>query len=233
MSEQREYDFLEEPAQEEEQPAIEAEAAAEVQPETVETPEQPASEVPTTPEPREEHVPLAALKAEREKRQRYEAELAELRRMQQEQQFDPSVFYQDPGAIQQYVDHRLSSELAKTRIGISRSMVAAAHPDYEEMEELFVQAAMQNPALRDEMLRAENPALYAYQTAKSLQLIREAQSGELEKRIYAQAEAKIRAELSAKATPAVPPDLSNSRSAPASEGVPDDSLESILQSRKR
>lgn len=233
MSEQREYDFLEEAAQEEEQPAIEAEVAAEVKPETVETPEQPVPEVPTTPESREEHVPLAALKAEREKRQRYEAELAELRRSQQEQQFDPSVFYQDPRAIQQYVDSRLSSEMTMTRIGISRSMVAAAHPDYEQMEELFVQVAEQNPALRDEMLRSENPAMYAYQTAKSLQLVRDAHTGDLEKRIRAEVEAKVRAELSAKATPAVPPDLSNSRSAPATDGVPDDSLDSILQSRKR
>lgn len=230
MSEQGDYDFLQEPEQEQEQPAVEAEQVAEVQPETVENTQ---TEAPTAPEPREEHVPLAALKAEREKRQRYEAELAELRRMQQEQQFDPSVFYQDPSAIQQYVDHRLSSELAKTRVGISRSMVAAAHPDYEQMEELFVQAAMQNPALRDEMLRAENPAMYAYQTAKSMQLVREAQTGDLEKRIRAEVEAKLRAEMSARSTPSVPPDLSNSRSAPASEGVPDDSLESILKSRKR
>ena len=233
MDEPDKYDFLTDEVQDEEQPAIEAEPAAETPPETVEQVETPP-EVPTTPEPKEEHVPLAALKAEREKRQRYEAELAELRRLQQQQtqQFDPQVFYQDPRAIQQYVDQKLSSELAMTRIGISRSMVAAAHEDYDAMEELFVQAAEQNPALRDEMLRAENPALYAYQTAKSMQLMREAQSGDLEKRLRAEIEAKVRAELSAKATPAVPPDLSNSRSAPAAEGVPDDSLDSILKSKR-
>lgn len=227
MDEPEKYDFLADEEQVEEQPAVEAEPAAEPEPETVETPETPAPEAPTAPETHEDHVPLAALKAEREKRQRLQAELAQLRE-QQTQQFDPSVFHQDPRAIQQYVD----AQLASTRIGMSRALVASAHEDYEQMEEIFVQAAQANPVLRDEMLRADNPALYAYQTAKTLKVMKEAHSGDLEKRLRAEIEAKLRAELTSKATPSVPPDLSNTRSAPAEEGTPDDSLESILKSRR-
>lgn len=210
----------------EEQPAVEAEPVAEV-PETVETPEPPAPEVPTTPEPREEVVPLAALKAEREKRQRYEAELAKYRE-QQAQQFDPQVFYQDPNTIRSYVEDRLVLE----RINLSRDFVASMHDDYDAMEEVFVEEATRNPALKDEMIRSGNPAMFAYKYAKNLQTMREVQTGEYEKRVRAEIEAKVRAELAAKPAVNVPPDLSATRSATVPETVPDDSLESILKHKR-
>lgn len=219
------YDFLTDEVPEE-QPAIEAEPVAEV-PETVETPEPPAPEVPTTPEPREEVVPLAALKAEREKRQRYEAELAKYRE-QQAQQFDPQVFYQDPNTIRSYVEDRLVLE----RINLSRDFVASMHDDYDAMEEVFVEEATRNPALKDEMIRSGNPAMFAYKYAKNLQTMREVQTGEYEKRVRAEIEAKVRAELAAKPAVNVPPDLSATRSATVPETVPDDSLESILKHKR-
>lgn len=220
-----EYDFLTDEVPEE-QPAVEAEPVAEV-PETVETPEPPAPEVPTTPEPREEVVPLAALKAEREKRQRYEAELAKYRE-QQAQQFDPQVFYQDPNTIRSYVEDRLVLE----RINLSRDFVASMHDDYDAMEEVFVEEATRNPALKDEMIRSGNPAMFAYKYAKNLQTMREVQTGEYEKRVRAEIEAKVRAELAAKPAVNVPPDLSATRSATVPETVPDDSLESILKHKR-
>lgn len=228
MSDPKDYDFLQDEAPEIEQPAIEAEPVAEEVAETVDVaPETPAPEAPTAPESEPEVVPLAALKAEREKRQKYEAELRKYQ--QQAPQFDPQVFHQDPNTIREYVD----SQLATARIGISRAMVAAANPDYEDMEALFVEAATANPILRDEMLRAENPALYAYQTAKTLQTVRDAQTGDLEKRLRSEIEAKVRAELAAKPRADVPPDLSNTRSGVRAEvAPPDDSLDSILKSRR-
>lgn len=212
--------------------AIEAEPEAEQpepQPETGEQPEQPAPEVTPTPEPEPEKVPLAALKAEREKRQRLEQQLRQYQ--QQQQQIDPQAFVQDPRVLVDFMEQRLTAE----RFNLSRSIVAATYPDYEELEELFVSEAEKNPALRAELLAAENPALFAYQTAKSLKTVREAQTGELEKRLRAEIEAKLRAEYEAKAkTTAIPPDLSGVRSAKA-EVISDEpeSLESILNSRKR
>lgn len=225
MDDPDKYDFLADKVTDE-QPVIEAEPVAEV-PETVATPEPPAPEVPTTPEPREEVVPLAALRAEREKRQRYEAELAKYRE-QQAQQFDPQVFYQDPSSISAYVENRLVME----RINLSRDFVASMHDDYEAMEEVFVEEAAKNPALKDEMLRSGNPAMFAYKYAKGVQTMREIQTGDLEKRLRAEIEAKVRAELSAKPPVNVPPDLSATRSATVPETVPDDSLESILKSKR-
>lgn len=226
------YDFLTDEVPEE-QPAIEAEPVAEV-PETVETPDPPAPEVPTTPEPREEVVPLAALMAERDKRkaekvmrERYESELAQYRQ-QQAQQFDPQVFYQDPSTISTYVENRLVLE----RINLSRDFVASMHDDYDAMEEVFVEEANRNPALKDEMIRSGNPAMFAYKYAKNLQTMREVQTGEYEKRVRAEIEAKVRAELAAKPAVNVPPDLSATRSATVPETVPDDSLESILKHKR-
>lgn len=226
MDEPEKYDFL---ADEdiEEQPVIEAEPAAEVA-ETVALPEPPAPEVPTTPEPHAETVPLAALRAEREKRQRYEAELAQYRQQPQAPQFDPQVFHQDPRSISDYVDQRLVLE----RINLSRDFVASMHDDYEAMESSFVEEATRNPALRDEMLRSGNPAMFAYKYAKGVQTMREIQTGDLEKRLRAEIEAKVRAEISAKPAVNVPPDLSATRSATVQESVPDDSLESILKSKR-
>jgi hypothetical protein len=220
------YDFLNEEAPDEVVPEETPQDTA-PEPETVDTPEPPAPEAPTAPEHREETVPLAALRAEREKRQRLEQQL----RQQQTQQFDPQVFHQDPSSIQHYVDQRMTAE----RFNLSRTMAAAQFQDYSEMEELFIEAAEHNPALRAELVQSENPALFAYQTAKTLQTLREAKSGDLEKRLRAEIEARVRAEYEARAKQApvsVPPDLSNTRSAAVEDAPVDESLDSILKSKR-
>lgn len=168
----------------------------------------------------------AALIAERRKRQEYERQLSQ--QSQQQPQFDPQVFHQDPSSIAYYVDQRLLQE----RANLSRSMASAQYSDYDEMEALFIQEAEANPALIYEMQRSENPALFAYKTAQALKDYRDAQSGDLEKRIRAEIEAKVRAELGVGAkrlAASVPPDLSATRSVGTSEPLPDDSLESILR----
>jgi hypothetical protein len=222
------YDFLNEEAPDEVVPEKAPQDTPEPVAETVDTPETPAPEVPTTPEHREETVPLAALRAEREKRQRIEQQL---RQYQQNPQFDPSVFHQDPSSIQHFVEQRLTAE----RFNLSRTMAAAQFEDYSDMEELFIEEAEKNPALRAELIQSENPALFAYQTAKSLQTLREAKSGDLEKRLRSEIEARVRAEYEAKASKApvsVPPDLSNTRSAAVEDAPVDESLDSILKSKR-
>lgn len=225
MDEDEKYQFLNDEAPSEPEVEVpQAETVDEAAPEAPpqEVPEQPAPEVTTTPEREQEMVPYAALKAERRKRQEYEAQLQQF-----QQQFDPSVFYQDPRAIQEYVDQRM----AHSRVELSREMAMAQFQDYAELEELFVEEAQRNPALVGEMLQHGSPALYAYNTAKALKTVREAQTGELEKRLRAEIEAKVRAEIKAQPA-AVPPDLSNARSAAAAQPVEDMSLESILQSKR-
>lgn len=221
------YDFLNEEAPDDVVPEETPQDTPEPVAETVDTPEPPAPEVPTTPEHREETVPLAALRAEREKRQRLEQQL----RQAQTQQFDPQVFHQDPSSIQHYVDQRLTAE----RFNLSRSMASAQFQDYSEMEELFIEEAEKNPALRAELISSENPALFAYQTAKTIQTFREVRSGDYEKRLRSEIEARVRAEYEAKAQKvpvSVPPDLSNTRSASVEDAPVDESLDSILKSKR-
>lgn len=192
------------------------------EPETGVTHETPAQTAPPAVESDDVKVPKAALIAERRKRQELERQLQE-----HAQKFDPQRFYQDPQEIASYVDQRTFNAV----IGMSRAIVSEQYPDYDEMEELFVQEAERNPALAAEMRAHPAPALFAYKTAKQLKTIREAQDGSLEARLRAEIEQKVRAELEAKQKPAVPTDLSGARSAPSQTAVPDESLESILARR--
>lgn len=194
----------------------------EAAPEPEKEPEPPASVTPTD-EPDDVKGLKAALKAERRKRQQAEQQA-------QAQAFDPNVFYQDPAHIQTFVEQRMSAQA----INISREFAKQQFADYEEMEELFADEAERNPALIQELRNHPAPALFAYQTAKHLKTVREAQDGSLEARIRAEVEAKVRAEYEAKQKPAtqVPPDLAGARSVPGNDSPPDESIDSIL-SRKR
>lgn len=196
--------------------------AAEPEPERA---PEPAGSVTPTDEPDDVKGLRAALKAERRKRQE-----AEQQARSKAEAFDPNVFYQDPAYIQSFVEQRMSAQA----INISREFAKQQFEDYEEMEELFAEEAERNPALIHELRNHPAPALFAYQTAKQLKTVREAQDGSLEARIRAEVEAKVRAEYEAKQKPAaqVPPDLAGARSVPGNDAPPDESIDSIL-SRKR
>lgn len=205
-------------------------AEPETQPEPekgeVQQQETPAQAATPAVESEEVKVPKAALIAERRKRQELERQLAE----RQAQQFDPSVFYQDPATIQAYVEQSTFNKV----LAMSREIAREQYEDYEEMEELFAQEAERNPALVAELRSHPAPALFAYKTAKQLKTVKEAQDGTLEARIRAEIEAKLRAEFEQKAAqqkPPVPTDLSGARSAPVQTAVAEESLEDILKKR--
>lgn len=206
---------------------VETEAPAETQEavETVQAPEQgeqpqatPAQTATPAVEPDEIKGLKAALTAERRKRQ-------ELEQRAHTQQFDPQRFYQDPQEIASFVEQR---QLA-TAINMSREFAREQYADYDDMEALFEEEAMRNPALIAELRQHPAPALFAYKTAKSLKTMREAQDGSLEARLRAEIEQKVRAELTQQQRPAVPTDLSGARSAPVQTAVAEESLDSILK----
>lgn len=211
------------PEPEEVETGEQAEETAEEQ-----TPEpEPEPEPSATPaeEPEEVKGLRAALKAERRKRQEAEQQA-------QIKQFDPASFYEDPSNIQHFVQEKL----AVTAINMSREFAKHQFEDYDEMEELFAEEAERNPALVHQLKSHPAPALFAYQTAKQLKTVREAQDGSLEARIRAEVEAKVRAEYEAKqkkAAAAVPPDLAGARSVSGDDSPPDESIDAILNSRTR
>lgn len=232
---QPEYDFLTE------------EAPEAIAPEPV-TPVEPVAPVatpaaPTAAEPVEgTHVPLAALKAEREKRQERERELAELRQQVQAPKApEQPQFYEAP---EQYVQHAVRQVQQQTTQVLYAALEDAAreqHADYDEVLGEVTEAAQANPAIRQQVFNSPNPALAAYKLGKQLRQMKELQDpaayrAKVEAEVRAQIKAEQDAAAAAKAAQvaAIPPDLSAARSLrdePVAED--DDSLESILASRKR
>lgn len=238
MSDEK-YGFLENEAPDE--PAQEV-AAPEA--ETVVTPEAPAIPAPTAAEPLEgTHVPLAALKAEREKRQQYEREMQVLRQQIAQQQQPPAPepdFYADPT---QYVREAIQGERQQMTQALHMALEAdarEAYADYDEVLAELGEAARDNPTLRQQVFASPNPAKAAYKLGKQLREMKAMEDpAAYRQKIEAEVRASIAAELTAKETAraaaaaAIPPDLSAARSARDSEVIADDSLDSILASKKR
>lgn len=239
MSEDEKYGFLDDAAPEEQ----------EIAPEVVETvaevpPEPPAAVVPTTTEPEATHVPLAALKAEREKRQAAERRAAEIeQRVQaQLQQQPPEVpaFYEAP-------EQHIQAVLTQAQQQAHARMVAAfeedardSYSDYDEVLAELATYAQSNPHVIPQVWNSPNPAKAAYKLGMHLREMKSAQDpSAMRAKIEAEVRAQIKAEAEAAekaraaAIAALPPDLSGSRSPRAAEPEPDDSLDSILASRKR
>lgn len=220
------------------------EVAAEPVVEQVVTPEvTPAPAAPTAAEPPMEgtHVPLAALKAEREKRQKYEQELTRLSaQLAQQHQPEPPAFYEAP---EQYVNHVLSQaeQRAQARLFASFEEDAReAFADYDEVLAELAEAANDNPALRHQVFNSANPAKAAYKLGKQLRALKSAPDPvalrtqiEAEVRAQIAKEAQAAADARAAQVAAVPPDLSAVRSSRTAEVEQDDSLDSILATRKR
>jgi hypothetical protein len=232
MSDEK-YPFLNEVEQE---VVPEVEVQPEVQP--VETPQavEPAAPVtPTVTEPHDERVPLAALKAEREKRQQLERRMAEIERERAQAQPEPPDFYADP---QQFIAQR-EQQLTQRMHAALEEQARDAYSDYDAVLAELKDYAQENPAVIPQVFNAANPALAAYKLGKQIRELRAMKDpDQYRKAIEAEVRAKVEAEYAAReqskaaAVAAIPPDLTNSRSARDAEVVPDDSLDSILASRK-
>ena len=203
--------------------------------ETVATPESPAPVVPTTPEPKEEHVPLAALKAERAKRQEYEARLR-----QYEQQRHPlPAFHEAPEQHVQALLQQHDQQITQRMLGALEAQAREVYGDYDEVFEIVQASAEENPHIVQQILQAPNPAMAAYKLGKQLREMQAMQDPEayragIEAEIRAKVEAEYRAreEAKAKAASAIPPDLTAARASRDEDVPPDDSLDSILKSKR-
>lgn len=126
----------------------------------------PASETSDGADGFEPTVPLAALQDERRKRQ----ELAE-RLSSMEQQAaaaarpDP---FEDPAGAAEFDRRENEASSFRLRCDMSQEMMRQAHPDYDEVESLFVEAAEINPALAVQLANHPFPARFAYQQGSHL-----------------------------------------------------------------
>lgn len=212
----------------------------------VETVEQPAV-VPepvatTAPEPKDDRVPLAALMAERDKRQeeaRQRQEIEARLRQYEQQQAQPS-FYEAP---EQYLGTVLQQheEQSQKRLWLAlEEQAREVYPDYEEVFQTVLEASENNPMIAHQLRQSANPALAAYKLGKKMrEMVAMQDPVTYRAQIEAEVRAKVTAEMEAKeaarlkAIDAIPPDLAVARAAKDSEVLPEDTLDSILESRKR
>ena len=188
-----------------------AEAPVEAEPE-----EQPEPVKAEEPKPKEDAYKTAMLE-ERRKRQEIEARL---RAYEQAKNLpEPPPFWDNP---EQAIDSRIErvrTELQQDYLNRYYNALEAAargrHPDYDEVRDVFIEQARQNPALAHQMNSHPDPAEYAYQQGK---LLRELSTvgndiDAYRKRVEAEVRARIEAEMRAK-QPQVPRSLNSEPSAP-------------------
>jgi hypothetical protein len=206
-----------------------------------ETPQEVAS--PAAEEPKLEHP---ALIGERRRRQEAEAQLQQLQQQLQQAQ-QPQVqrapanapdMFEDPEGYTRFIAaqaaevarHEAYQTFQTQRIAQSAGQFAQSVPDYAEKVQVFQQMVQLNPTLLQELYRANNPAEYAYNTAKTQLEI--AQYGGLEGLIKARVEEALKAQPPAAPTAPSPipetlADAQSARGSSASFTVP--TLDDILK----
>lgn len=148
---------------------------------------------------------------------------------------------EDPEGFKEYTRNQIIKEERKNRINNSRDALLESkdHPDYLEKEKVFMVLVAQDRSLQDQMMNSNNPALFAYETAKKhVDGIR----SEVEKSVRSELEKQIREELKSSEQPSLSekpidksksaldvPNLTKATSASSGMGAPiNESLEDIL-----
>lgn len=184
------------------------EVAGESEAEQVEDkPKEPDKSEPTADEEETERESwtIAAVKDERQKRQEAVKRAEELERRIQELESKPEDkaerpdIFDDQEGYANSIEQKVNSRLAEARFQMSVDMMQSIHDDFEEVSQVFMEAAKEYPYLKVEAQKAANPAKYVYEQGKKYQQFQQLQdvSG-IEAKIRAELEAKIRAELEAK-----------------------------------
>lgn len=183
---------------------------------------EPQAEV-TEPEPVKEAKPKedaykAAMLEERRKRQELEARF---RAQEQAKSLpEPPPFWEDPDKAIDTKIERVASQLQQDYLNRYYNALESAargrHPDYDDVRDVFIERAKDNPALAAQMNNHPDPAEFAYQQGK---LIKELSTvgndiDAYRKRVEAEVRAKIEAEMRAKHN--VPRSLNSEPSSPVS-----------------
>ena len=175
---------------------------------------------------KDDRVPLAALMAERDKRQKEQTareamqrELEQLRADREKQTPAPG-FYENPENFVQQVAQSAKQQADQRLFAVLEEDAREQFPDYQEVMDELTERVRENPALRDQIFNAPNPAKAAYRLGKQLRELQAMQDPEayrtkLEAEFRAKwdAEQKTKDELRAKTDAELPPDLASARSA--------------------
>ena len=124
----------------------------------------------------------SAAAAERHKRQLLE--------QQYRQTAEKPDFWEDPEGLLAQRDQAIRQEMRSQFLNMSENMARSQFGDYDEMRDKFLAMAEQNPALGAQMHRAENPALFAYETAKKTMQLD--QFGSFEQAVEQEVQARLK-----------------------------------------
>jgi hypothetical protein len=182
------------------EPEVVAEEAAPAEETTAETASTTGETAGAPPAPKADpvpaHVPVPALLDERAKRQEAEREAKELRAQLAERDAPAPDPINDPAGAFEHLQQSFNQQLTQLNIKQSRMLVMGQKEDFTEREQQFMKLASENPTLVDEMLQADNPALYAYDTAvKHEELAALKDVDGYKAKLRAEVEAEVRAEL--------------------------------------
>ena len=150
------------------------------EPEPVEAKEPEATEVKAEKVEAKPEEPKAEPKSESSSDDVNKALLAELTRIRKQNQElkaekeppkEPTNIWEDPEKRLGELAEEFDNKLARTRNTISENYARKAYPDYDEKLDVFLEMVQENPVLVDQMNAAQDPATFAYESAKQKMLL--------------------------------------------------------------
>jgi hypothetical protein len=194
-------------------PETKVEAKVEVKPEVKEEVKKPPVQEFTD----KERAFLKAAEEERRKRQGLERELSELRAKAPATE-PAKTFWDDPEAALKTHERKMADLTTQTRLQTSETIAKSRYADFDEKLSIFTELVTQTPGLVEQMMQSQDPADFAYRTAKNHKELRDAgdidslrAKIEKETRIKIEAELKEKAEALQKERAALPTSLSDVR----------------------
>jgi hypothetical protein len=136
-----------------------------------------------------------------ERRRRQEAEAAARLREEQIAELAAPDPDEEPEEYAKWVQEKSARANVTTKFDLSRDLMAEAHPDFEEQEQVFMslvrneQGQITNPVLVAQMMDARNPAKFAYEYAKNHQAAEQYANPEKRAALEAQMEERIRSKV--------------------------------------
>lgn len=155
------------------------------------------SEVTPTEETSGEPWTKKAYLDEKRKRQELEQRLEALEAGKREPEQAPDVF-ESQEAYTQYLQDQQRRLVGQAKLEISQDMMRSAHPDYDELESEFLEMAQGNPALAADLVKAANPARFAYETAMKARQAKELENiDSYKEKLRAEVKEQLLAEMKA------------------------------------
>lgn len=168
---------------------------------------------------------LKGMQAERKRRQALEEEVRQLR----SQLNAPQDIY-TPAVEEVPQSNQIPPDYENKVLTISETQARAAHPDFQEKFDLFMEATASNPTLAQMVMNSDHPGEAAYQAGKTLMIqkkygtsldeqienIRKETREELKKQLRAEVEAELSGKVATKLNQ--PTNILSARSASGGDG---------------